>query len=389
MKETIRVLVLSGPTGVGKTKLAVCLAKLLSGELVSCDSVQVYRGADIGSNKEKDLDAPQHLIDLVEWNDLFSAGHYYDRCIETIQEIHRRGKIPLLVGGTNFYLTWLLQGKPSAPVATEEVMDRVHSMTRNKTWQESLELLSKYDPVYASTLHTNDFYRLHRALSIILMTGQPLSTFAPTSTSLSTDSHLFDFRCFYLTHDRELLARSIDKRCEEMIQKGLLQEVLKFRELGLDSSNYALGRAIGYHQALYFLDAMEKKPESKKFDEIFDDFLDQFQSASRQYGRRQDVWFKKHPMFSWLHWELFDCDFDKMSRFIQEAFCMDLKAFSTDTALKNTHQESLKRRFSDSLEKKMRVYKTRQTIFKDSSARSLVYRWACSVFPGSDSTQGS
>ena len=176
----IKVLLLSGPTGIGKTALATVLCHLLNGEIISCDSVQVYKELNIGSNKERHIGVPQHMIDLVSWKQPFSAGDYYDQCVALIREIHQRGKVPLVVGGTGFYMSWLLHGKPQGPPTTPEVMTRVNDSLKGKSWTEALAMLRQVDPEYADTIVPNDFYRIQRALAIHIMTGRPLSAYRPS-----------------------------------------------------------------------------------------------------------------------------------------------------------------------------------------------------------------
>lgn len=326
------------------------------------------------------LEISQHLVNLVSWKDSFSASHYYDVCLPVIRNISMRGKIPIIVGGTSFYITWILHGKPSAPQATQEIIQRVHDMTNGKTWHESLTLLKDYDPIYASTLQENDYYRLHRALGIVLMTGQPLSNFVPGANvdcnGIERDiNQEFDFRCFYLTNDRFYLSKFIDKRCEEMIQKGLIREVLELKRSGL-STQYSAGRAIGYQQTLSFLDTLEEilnNPRNESFEKIIDQcflsFLDDFQSASRQYSRRQDVWFKSHSLFNWCHWELFNSDKDLIAKFISEMFNLEACDFYSNETLKITSRNSLDKRFNPLMEKKMRTFHSNLVIYHDSETR--------------------
>lgn len=323
------------------------------------------------------LEIPQHLVNLVSWKDYFSAGHYYDICLPIIRNISMKGKIPIVVGGTSFYITWILHGKPSAPQATQEIIQQVHDMTNGKNWHESLALLKEYDPVYASTLQENDYYRLHRALGIVLMTGHSLSNFASGANidcgDIERDSNQeFDFRCFYLTNDRFYLSKFIDKRCEEMIQKGLIQEVLELKRSGL-STQYSAGRAIGYRQTLSFLDKLKEIPKNENFEKIIDQcflsYLDDFQSASRQYSKRQDAWFKSHSLFNWCHWELFNSDKDMIANFISEMFNLKVCDFYSNEKLKITSKNSLDKRFNALMEKKMRTFHSNLVIYHDSKTR--------------------
>lgn len=231
-----KVLIIGGPTGVGKTRISIQLAKLLDGEIISADSVQVYRKLDVGSNKpsvEERSGIVHHLIDIVEPTYEFSAGEFFRRAREATADILSRGKVPIVVGGTSMYVRWYIYGLPATPPSTESVADQVSAKLEemNGSWDLAIELLAQLDPVRASQLCRNDWYRLRRALEIYYAAGKPLSELplqggAPNPKKLSRAMPLreldYDFRCFFLVAPRMELNRFIDWRCERMIaQDGI------------------------------------------------------------------------------------------------------------------------------------------------------------------------
>ena len=287
-----RAIIIAGPTGVGKTDLALRLAQLLGGELISCDSVQVYKHLEIGANKDRSSGVPQHLLDFVELDAPFTAADFYDRCFEQLEQVVARDRVPILVGGTGFYLDWLVKGRPSAPATDAEVMQQVdRDVDALAGWSQKLALLSAGDSEYAATLSVNDTYRLKRALAVFRQTGRPLSSFTKKAPAT------YDWRCFYLTADREALNRSIDARCERMVQRGLVQETKALVDAGLLRKDSSPGRAIGYHETIAFLEAAA---DGTDLVPKFRAYLGAFKAATRQYSRRQETWFRRMHDFKWI-----------------------------------------------------------------------------------------
>jgi len=310
------VVVIGGPTGVGKSELALRLARRINGELISCDSVQVFRGLNIGSNKTAP-GTPQreHLLDVVDWWEPFTAADFYTHCHRLIGEIHARGHVPIIVGGTGFYMDWLLRGRPQAPPTDAKILKEVEgNLAADCDWTTSLQRLQMVDPFYAASLLPNDFYRLKRALCVYQATGQPLSSFKRHGNPSD-----FDFRCFYLTSERRAICRRIDERCEDMLRKGLFKEVL---DLGLKGDCQA-GKSIGYAQVIKLFEQLRGAPpdefegiftsgqrvkrqkssnetDRSRITALFHRFLENFKSISRQYSRKQESWFARKAEFKWL-----------------------------------------------------------------------------------------
>lgn len=291
---------IAGPTGIGKTDLAVELAHRLHGELISCDSVQVYRSLTIGANKTP-TPVPQHMLDLVDWRQPFTAADFVQAASECIRQVLARGATPILVGGTGFYLDWVVEGRPGAPPTDPVILETIERQLINLSWEEAYNLLREVDPEYASVILPNDYYRLKRALVVHRQTGKPLSSFKEKSMADSTLASI-EWRCFYLTHSNRLaLLRHLDRRCELMVQRGLIREVLGLRKDGF-SQLYQSGRAIGYKEALDLLDTIKTQPPPSvaRADAALLRFLADFQSQTRQYTRKQEKWFASKAHFRWI-----------------------------------------------------------------------------------------
>jgi tRNA dimethylallyltransferase len=227
--ERIKVVVISGPTAVGKSALAERLAMAVEGggEIISADSVQVYTGMDIGSNKPTDDEmaaVPYHLINLLPPTQEYSAADFADGARRAILDISSRGKLPIVVGGTGFYIQWLIYGRPGAPPPTPEAASAAQAEIDGLggDWDAGIKRCAEVDPAYAKTLPANDWYRLRRVLEVFHTCGKPVSSFErPTGKQISygdVPSLLagsdFDFRCFFLFRPRLDLFNDIDYRCE-------------------------------------------------------------------------------------------------------------------------------------------------------------------------------
>lgn len=359
-----RVIVLAGPTGVGKSALALELARRLGGEVISADSVQVYRGLDIGSNKASEAErraVPHHLLDVREprARDM-SAGEFFQLARRATADVLSRGRVPIVVGGTMMYMRWFMHGKPATPAPTGEAVERVRRELAEDggVWEHSLARLRDVDPLRADALSRNDWYRLRRALEVARTAGigisaLPLRGGAPDSrlgdaagARAERDGDRerragldYDFRCVFLFEERERLYRRIDARCEQMVARGLLHETAQHLMSSSSDENGAAAdtddadedaddpneacsaaRAIGYRHALHFLrngygdvrrgdDQTVEDGEASHGDSViraaavdaFYAFLSDFQRASRQYARRQLQWYRAEQRFAWVH----------------------------------------------------------------------------------------
>lgn len=364
-----KVIIIGGPTGVGKSELAFRLAENIEGELISCDSVQVYKDLEIGANKTaKDTPGREHLLDLVEWTEEFTAADFYDHCTAKIEEIIKRDKVPILVGGTGFYLDWIVRGRPSAPPTDPEALKLVEEDLGKEgpeNWEKAFKLLQEVDTEYSKIILKNDFYRLKRALAVHKATGLPLSHYKRKPSKLLES---YDFRCFFITADREYVCRNIDWRCEEMLVKGLLEEVSELGKRGL-SLECRAGRSIGYFESLNLLKSFKEIPENdiKQQTSTFLTFLDEFKSATRQYSRKQENWFASKSEFRWIRRPT---PFDRIDPKTSQLFSLVLKAIqisreeydSIDSWL--TEEDAMARDLvTDQVRKKMKCYKGPPTRF--------------------------
>ncbi len=292
-----RVLVIGGPTASGKTKLSLALAQALGGEIVSADSMQVYRGMDIGTAKasveERGLIA-HHLIDLCDLREPFNVAHFYDRAQEVIRDILARDNVPIVVGGSGFYIRTLLYGPPEGPPSVPEVRDQLMRQIEDLGPEVLYERLQMLDPDYAATISEYDRHKIVRALEIMALSEKKVSDFP------KPDRLEYDYRCWFIYYPRERLYTRIEMRCDEMMRQGFLDEVRALEERGL-RQNSSAAQAIGYRQALDFLSSGQGSEDREAF-------LAAFKRATRRYAKRQFTWFRKEPLFRWLNVEEFDLE---------------------------------------------------------------------------------
>jgi tRNA dimethylallyltransferase len=301
-----RVVVLAGPTAVGKSALAMRLCDMLHGELISVDSVQIYRGLHIGANKPSAAEqarVPHHLLDLREANEAYTAGAFYADALRAVEQVLSRGKIPILCGGTSMYMRWLAQGRPEAPKADSELDGKVHDLLApleaRSDWPAGLDHLRRLDPSRAAQLSRNDWYRLHRALVVAMQTETTREEASAPADPDGLDAlrSSLDMRCFFLCAPREPLCRRIDQRCETMLRAGLLEETTEQLLRGTLLPSSPAGRAIGYRQALAYL---TRAHWDRADAAALKDFVHTFTAASRRYAAQQVKWFRNEPSFEWV-----------------------------------------------------------------------------------------
>ena len=294
-----KVIVISGPTAVGKTRLSLVIAKALGGEIVSADSMQVYKGMDIGTAKiqeEEKMGIPHHLIDIRDLSERFSVMEFYNEAHKVIRDILLRGKVPIVVGGTGFYIHGLIFGPPQGPPSVPEVRLQLESEIEQEGAEALYDRLKKADPDYAKTITGADRHKIVRALEIITLTNKKVSDFP----KMENNEAPYDYRSFFLYTTKETLYRNIEMRCDEMIAAGLIDEVRELEKQGLRKNSTA-SQAIGYRQCLDFL-------ESQGTAEDFEKFVADFKRASKRYAKRQFTWFKKESTFRWLNAEALPLD---------------------------------------------------------------------------------
>lgn len=293
-----KVIVLCGPTGCGKSEFALQLASKVSGEIISGDSIQVYRGMDIGTAKaslEERKAVPHHLIDIRDVKESFNVVDFYYEARHACQTIINHENIPIIVGGSGFYLHSLLYGPPSGPPSVPELRKSLEEEIERLGSEALYERLSQLDLEYARTITKNDKQKIVRALEIISLTNKKVSKLSWKSRHKPMN---YNFRCWFLHRPKEILYHRIEKRCERMIEAGFLNEVEHLLELGI-RNNPSACQAIGYRQAIEYL-------SSKRTKEDYNHFIEEFKKASRHYAKRQLTWFRKEPLFRWIDMDTHD-----------------------------------------------------------------------------------
>ena len=272
---------LSGPTAVGKTGVALALAEQLEAEVLSVDSMAVYRGMDIGTAKPtatEQAQVPHHLIDLVEPTADFSVAEFRARAVEKVREVRARGREPLFVGGTPLYLKCLLRGLFDGPPADWRLRQEIEQELEQVGADALHQRLTQVDPVAASQIHANDTRRLVRALEVYRATGQPISH---QQMEFEDSRPPEACRVFVLQRPREVLHQRIEHRVEQMIDMGLVDEVL-----GLTANNQSLGRtasqAVGYREVLEHLAGGYDMPAT----------IERIKARTRRFAKRQGTWFR-------------------------------------------------------------------------------------------------
>lgn len=277
-----------GPTGAGKSELALEVARELDAEIVNCDALQVYRGLDIGTAKVRpsgQRGIPHHLISLISPDEEFSAAGYIARAAPVIDDIAERGKLPLVVGGTGLYLRALLRGLFDGPGRSPEVRERLGGIAARRGTPALHRLLKRWDPVSAERIHPNDRVRLERALEVRIQTGRPMSALMSERVSPIAN---FQVILVGLDPNKSVLARRIDRRVTRMFDEGFASEVRSLRKHYGD--NIPAFKAIGYRETLGYLSGELDLRRVKELITI----------ATSQYAKRQMTWFRGEAGVEWF-----------------------------------------------------------------------------------------
>jgi len=276
-----KIVIISGPTGVGKTEISLQVAERLQGEIISCDSMQIYKGMDIGSakaTKEEMERVPHHLIDVVSPFDAFTVSDYKDLAEEAIHDIHKRGKPAILVGGTGLYIDAVIKNLSFTEGGSDAALRKELEEEAKENGPLFLhEKLKKVDLEAATAIHPNNVKRVVRALEVYHLTGKPFSSFKD-ERGLRKE---YEIHYFYLNKDRQKLYEAIDERVEVMMRKGLLEEVEGLQKSGLTSSHVSM-QGIGYKEILSYLDGILS----------LEGAVDLVKMRSRNYAKRQLTWFR-------------------------------------------------------------------------------------------------
>jgi tRNA dimethylallyltransferase len=287
-----RILVITGPTATGKTRLGIELAKMFNGEVISADSMQIYKGMDIGTAKPSDEEMDgikHHLISTVDPSENYSAARFVREASAIADDILRRAKLPILVGGTGLYIDSLitdrdfLGGNEALRASLSERYDREGAA-------KMLELLAEHDPESAAKLHPNDKKRIVRALEVFFATGRKISDHNMRTLQKAVRYDACKIALNYA--DRKILYRKIDLRVDRMIDEGLTGEVKTLLESGIDKKSTAM-QAIGYKEISMALSG----------ELTFDEAVELVKTRSRRYAKRQLSWLKGQQNIHWITWE--------------------------------------------------------------------------------------
>lgn len=283
----MNVIVICGATATGKSDLAVSLAKQIDGEVINADSMQLYKGMDIGTAKitvEERQGIPHHLMDLLDVSEDANVAWYQENAREKISEIHSRGKSAIIVGGTGLYIKAILDDL-NFPDTDPVVRTALELEYATKGIGPLFERLEKLDPAAALAIDRANSRRVIRALEVIEITGQPFTANLPRKESTKYPDALQ----FGLVMDREILSDVISSRVERMWEGGLVAEVERLIESGITRGTTAQ-KALGYSQVIAFKEGRISEEEA----------IDETKRATRQYARRQETWFSRDERINWI-----------------------------------------------------------------------------------------
>jgi tRNA dimethylallyltransferase len=280
------LIVIAGPTGAGKSTLALRVCEEFSGEIVNCDSLQLYRGLHVGTAKTPESarrGIPHHLLDVLDPSDGYSAGEYARVARQSIQEISARGHLAVVVGGTGFYLTALLNGLPVLPESDKATRERLIEREQRKPGS-MVRLLTRLDPAAAQRIHPQDTQRLMRAVEIRILSGQL------SPPALATEPFTgFRVLKIGLDPDRAALYTLLDERTSQMFASGLVQEVQALLQHGCTGDEKPF-ESLGYRQAL----------ASIRGEMTLERAVYLTQLETRHYAKRQWTWYRRDPEMHWL-----------------------------------------------------------------------------------------
>ena len=284
------LIILTGPTAVGKTELSIALAKAVNGEIISADSMQVYKYMDIGTAKispEEMQGVPHHLIDILEPDTAFNVTMFQKLAREALQGIYERGKIPVVVGGTGFYIQALLYdidfSEETGDMSVRKTLERLAAERGPEYLHEAL---AKVDPESAEQIHANNVKRVIRALEYYRMHGEKISLHNENERQKKSP---YDFFYFVLTHDRQVLYDRIEKRIDLMVRQGLIEEVRGLMERGYDRSLVSM-QGLGYKEIIPYLNG----------EYTLDEAIYVLKRDTRHFAKRQLTWFRRERDVQWL-----------------------------------------------------------------------------------------
>ena len=285
-----QIITIAGPTASGKTALSILLAKEMDGEIVSCDSMQVYKDMDIGTAKptrEEQAGIPHHMLSVAEpWED-FSVSRYCAMADPIVEDILRRGKSPIIVGGTGLYMDALIRGNAFAPCPSTGRREELEALAASQGIEAVIEKLQKADPESAARLHPSDQKRIIRAMEVYLETGMTITEHNRKTQEIPPKYHPIRFAL--TDRQRQTLYDRIDRRMDAMVEAGLMEEIQGLLARGIPEKCTAM-QAIGYKEFVAALHGACSLEEA----------AGQVKQSSRRYAKRQLTWFRRNPENIWL-----------------------------------------------------------------------------------------
>ncbi len=311
MKQPL--IIIAGPTAVGKTALSVALAKRIGGEIVSADSMQVYRGMDIGTakvTKEETCGVPHHLIDVLDPKDPFNVMTFRSMVKDAVRGIASRGNVPVLVGGTGFYIQSVLYDVQFEEDASSEELRKELEQEADVLGAEKMhERLRALDPDAAEAIHPNNIKRVVRALEYCLSTGRKISVHNREQRERTSP---YSFLFYVLTMDRAALYQRIDLRVDQMMEQGLLAEVKRLRDEGVTSDMVSM-QGLGYRQIFDYLEGIA----------TLDEAVERIKRETRHFAKRQLTWFRREPDARWINVSEYGGDRKKILELMtEECLCL-------------------------------------------------------------------
>lgn len=289
------LIVLTGPTAVGKTSLSISLAKAVNGEIISADSMQVYKGMDIGSakiRKEEMQGVTHYLVDILEPEEEFHIVKFQELAKAAMEEIYTKGKIPILVGGTGFYIQAVTRDIDFTQAEQEtSYREELEQLAKEKGAEYLHEKLREVDPKSAENIHANNVKRVIRALEFYHQNGTPISDHNEEQKQQTSP---YNLSYFVLTAPREILYERIDRRVDQMMEEGLLEEVKSLRERGCHRGMVSM-QGLGYKEILAYLEGEYPLEEAVRI----------LKRDTRHFAKRQLTWFRRERDVIWVDKEQF------------------------------------------------------------------------------------
>lgn len=308
------LIVLTGPTAVGKTALSIQLARRIGGEIISADSMQVYRHMDIGTAKIRleEMDGvPHHLIDILEPTEDFNVVRFQALARAAAEDIYSRGKIPIVAGGTGFYIQALLNDIDFTQIdENTQFREEMERLAAEQGAEVLHERLRAVDPESAEAIHANNVKRVIRALEYYEQTGEKISAHNEAERAKTSPYHFF---YYVLNTDRTVLYERIEKRIDEMMEEGLVEEVRQLQAMGCRRDSVAM-QGLGYKEILDYLDGAC----------TLEDAIYKIKRDTRHFAKRQITWFKREKHVTWINKKDYNYDEDKILEVMLESIKKDI-----------------------------------------------------------------